>query len=92
MYDCTLNPDIKPTTGIINPIYDIKLPKDKFVKRTKSLNRTPSTKSDSLVLRKNKTNDVQNVIDGIEMEKHFLQRYNGNGTIGSYRISRNNIE
>ncbi|CAK1551359.1 unnamed protein product [Leptosia nina] len=67
-------------TGIINPIYDIKLPKDKFVKRTKSLNRTSSVKSEiSVTLRRNKTNDIQNVIDvsndnGFDMKKHFLQR------------------
>ncbi|XP_045484068.1 uncharacterized protein LOC110997172 isoform X1 [Pieris rapae] len=91
-YDCSPQIEIKPSTGIINPIYDIKIPKDKFVKRTKSLSRTPSTKSDNLTLRKNKTNDVQNAIEGIDMKKHFLQRYNGNGTIGSYRISRNNFE
>ncbi|XP_023938844.2 uncharacterized protein LOC112046458 isoform X2 [Bicyclus anynana] len=41
-----LNPTQTQYTGIINPIYDIKIPRDKFtVKRTKSLGRTFSTRN-----------------------------------------------
>ncbi|KAJ0176389.1 hypothetical protein K1T71_007568 [Dendrolimus kikuchii] len=70
-----LNQPNKPYTGIINPIYDIKIPKDKFsVKRSKSLGRSLSTKSLGLeIVRYNvtlgpktgkKTNDVVTAING----------------------------
>ncbi|XP_064292400.1 uncharacterized protein LOC128675031 [Plodia interpunctella] len=66
-------------TGIINPIYDIKIPKDKFtVKRSKSLGRSFSTRSLGLeVTRYNvtlgrkagkKTNDVVTAITGMTGE------------------------
>ncbi|CAG4982654.1 unnamed protein product [Colias eurytheme] len=86
------------TIGITNPIYDIK-PKDKLVKRTKSLSRSISIKSVdiNLTLGRKKTNDVATVIEGdddkgFDMQRHFRQRYNG-GIVGdSYRINRINIE
>ncbi|XP_052753477.1 uncharacterized protein LOC113513357 isoform X1 [Galleria mellonella] len=73
----------KPTndtyTGIINPIYDIKMPRDKFrVKRSKSLGRSFSSRSLGLeVTRYNitlgrrsgkKTNDVVTAITGMTGE------------------------
>lgn len=40
------DPKTNSYTGVINPIYDIKLPRDKFsVKRTKSLGRSFSSRS-----------------------------------------------
>ncbi|KAM3957157.1 uncharacterized protein ACR2FA_008872 [Aphomia sociella] len=66
-------------TGIINPIYDIKMPRDKFsVKRSKSLGRTFSSRHVGLeVTRYNitlgrrsgkKTNDVVTAITGMTGE------------------------
>ncbi|XP_060803362.1 uncharacterized protein LOC106132151 [Amyelois transitella] len=66
-------------TGILNPIYDIKIPKDKFsVKRSKSLGRSFSTRSLGLeVTRYNitlgrksgkRTNDVVTAITGTSAE------------------------
>lgn len=66
-------------TGIINPIYDIKMPKDKFrVKRSKSLGRSLSNKSLGLDMskynltlgRRNgaKTNDVVTALTGMSGE------------------------
>lgn len=62
-------------TGIINPIYDIKIPKDQFtVKRSKSLGRSFSLKSSGIEISKynitlghksgKKTNDVVTAITG----------------------------
>ncbi|CAH0715250.1 unnamed protein product, partial [Brenthis ino] len=95
-------------TGIINPIYDIKLPKDKFsVKRTKSLGRSFSTRNVniecsrynlSLGHRNGRTNDVVTAISettgetGLDL-KNFFQRYNSTNIVGdSYRISRITID
>lgn len=66
-------------TGIINPVTDIKIPKDKFsVKRSRSLGRSLSTKSLGLeIVRYNvtlgsktgkKTNDVVTAINGMTGE------------------------
>ncbi|XP_072949627.1 uncharacterized protein [Epargyreus clarus] len=64
-----LNQPLNDCTGIINPIYDIKMPRDKFsVKRTKSLGRTFSSRNLGLEITRynitlghktgKKTNDV----------------------------------
>lgn len=66
-------------TGIINPIYDIKIPRDKFtVKRTKSLGRTFSSKNLGLEITRynlslghrngKKTNDVVTAIEDTTAE------------------------
>ncbi|XP_013170126.1 PREDICTED: uncharacterized protein LOC106119624 [Papilio xuthus] len=66
-------------TGIINPIYDIKMPKDKFtVKRTKSLGRTFSSRHIGLEITRynltlgpksgKKTNDVVTAMNGTSGE------------------------
>ncbi|CAH0585444.1 unnamed protein product [Chrysodeixis includens] len=66
-------------TGIINPIYDIKIPKNKFtVKRSKSLGRSFSTKNLGLEITRynitlghksgKKTNDVVTAITGMTGE------------------------
>ncbi|CAG5058723.1 unnamed protein product, partial [Parnassius apollo] len=66
-------------TGIINPIYDVKMPKDKFVvKRTKSLGRTYSSRNLGLEITRynltlgpkdgKKTNDVVTAMNGTSGE------------------------
>jgi hypothetical protein len=66
-------------TGIINPIYDIKIPRDKFrVKRSKSLGRSFSSKNLGLEITRynitlghksgRKTNDVVTAITGMTGE------------------------
>lgn len=66
-------------TGIINPIYDIKMPRDKFiVKRSKSLGRSFSTKSLGIEITKynltlghkagKKTNDVLTAVNSMTGE------------------------
>ncbi|XP_026314069.1 uncharacterized protein LOC113225833, partial [Hyposmocoma kahamanoa] len=66
-------------TGIINPIYDIKMPKDKFsVKRSKSLGRSFSTKNLGIEITRynltlghkggKKTNDVLTAVNSITGE------------------------
>ncbi|XP_034832300.1 uncharacterized protein [Maniola hyperantus] len=73
-----LNPNIQ-YTGIINPIYDIKIPKDRFtVKRTKSLGRTFSSKNLGLEITRynlslgqrngKRTNDVVTAINDTTAE------------------------
>ncbi|CAK1580657.1 unnamed protein product [Parnassius mnemosyne] len=73
--DQNLNYPLNNCTGIINPIYDIKMPKDKFaVKRTKSLGRTYSSRHLGLEITRynltlgpkagKKTNDVVTAMNG----------------------------
>lgn len=66
-------------TGIINPIYDIKMPKDKFsVKRSKSLGRSFSTKNLGIEITRynltlghkggKRTNDVLTAVNSVTGE------------------------
>ncbi|XP_075978367.1 uncharacterized protein LOC142978031 isoform X2 [Anticarsia gemmatalis] len=75
----SLNPPKSEYTGIINPIYDIKMPKNKFsVKRSKSLGRSFNSKSLGLEITRynitlghrsgRKTNDVVTAITGMTGE------------------------
>ncbi|PZC85855.1 hypothetical protein B5X24_HaOG215217 [Helicoverpa armigera] len=72
-------PSTPPYTGIINPIYDIKMPRDKFVvKRSKSLGRSFSSKNLGIEINRynitlghksgKKTNDVVTAITGMTGE------------------------
>lgn len=75
----SLNPPKPEYTGVINPIYDIKMPKNKFsVKRSKSLGRSFSSKNLGLEITRynitlghksgKKTNDVVTAITGMTGE------------------------
>lgn len=75
----SLNPPKPEYTGIINPIYDIKMPKNKFaVKRSKSLGRSFSSRNLGLEITRynitlghrsgRKTNDVVTAITGMTGE------------------------
>ncbi|KAF9805392.1 hypothetical protein SFRURICE_018283 [Spodoptera frugiperda] len=74
-----INPITPPYTGIINPIYDIKMPRDKFaVKRSKSLGRSFSSKNLGIEINRynitlghksgRRTNDVVTAITGMTGE------------------------
>ncbi|XP_022814232.1 uncharacterized protein LOC111348018 [Spodoptera litura] len=74
-----INPKSPPYTGIINPIYDIKMPRDKFaVKRSKSLGRSFSSKNLGIEINRynitlghksgRRTNDVVTAITGMTGE------------------------
>ncbi|CAB3261837.1 unnamed protein product [Arctia plantaginis] len=75
----SLNPPQIDYTGILNPIYDIKMPKNKFsVKRSKSLGRSFSSRNMGLEITRynitlgqksgKKTNDVVTAITGMTGE------------------------
>ncbi|XP_050351138.1 uncharacterized protein LOC126773921 [Nymphalis io] len=83
----SLNHNSDQCTGIINPIYDIKMPRDKFtVKRTKSLGRSFSSRSLGIdITRYNlslgqrngkRTNDVVTAINGTTGETGLEFRNN----------------
>ncbi|CAH2095846.1 unnamed protein product [Euphydryas editha] len=74
-------------TGIINPIYDIKMPRDKFiVKRTKSLGRSFSSRNLGIEITRynlslghrngKRTNDVVTAINGTTGETGLDDRNN----------------
>ncbi|XP_046965786.1 uncharacterized protein LOC124534134 [Vanessa cardui] len=80
----TQNPNC---TGIINPIYDIKMPRDKFaVKRTKSLGRSFSSRNLGIEITRynlslgqrhgKRTNDVVTAINGTSGETGLEFRNN----------------
>ncbi|XP_032517507.2 uncharacterized protein LOC116770231 isoform X1 [Danaus plexippus] len=94
-------------TGVINPLYDIRLPKDSFsVKRTKSIGRSLSTRSlgidiprYNLDLGLRKRNDVATALGdttgetGLDVKNSAYQKYTISGVVGdSYRQSRATID